>query len=413
MPPLRSSSLVQLASIALLLCLMSSASVSASAAAAAAAAAAPGASSSISAVNAPTTPLRVVTVNVLFEAFYKKYAKTNTTYPAAERMAAFQLALTQPPLSTTDVICFQEFSQEQALLVNRAGFNVYLSHASRPGGGSAHVATALRRSAFLHPPLEITHVPLETAGSKALLLVLAVHARSGRPLLVANAHVQWSAQRTDYHKHFRVMADVVLSAPGGPPAVLCGDFNTAHTTFTQALVTASCAENAGGGGDAAACGSNSVAAASSRTGPVPAQPPLPLLNAVADVPFTSLSSHNTPLIIDHVWYFEGGGAAGGASAVPALTRRPFATSPSIVVPATPDEMVRHAPAAASGGQAGAAGAHTPDFQTYFSDHAIVCADFELRAVQGWPVRGAQLAAAVAAEAQHLARTVSLVHDLTV
>jgi len=254
-----------------------------------------------------------------------------------------------------------EFAYDQAELLRNAGFDVFLSANDRPHA-AAFVATALRRGSFRMPPIEVTTVPLELPlGSKTLLLVHAVHHASGRPLVLANAHVPWCRNAVEFEPVFRLIVRTVLGAPSAAHAVLCGDFNTTHESFAAAL---------------------------------PADPPR-IINVIPDVAFSSLGPSNRASAIDHMWYVSrkepaAAGEEGGGHGCPPLMRAPTS---SIVVPNSPDELVRHADAT------NADGTLKPAYQSYFSDHATVAADCLLSHSMEGPQPGDLLRAAQEAERQ--------------
>lgn len=352
--------------------------------------------------------LRVATCNVLFESFYVKYTKTQTTFPAAQRAASFERAMQMPPLADADVIMFQEFAHPQIDVVRSAGFEVMLvdSAAGHARTRTAYVATAFRRSAFYFPAHDSEAVPLEDSpSSKTLLVHSMVHAHTGQIISFGNAHVPWSSNEQNFHRYFSMMKAIMRSVPA---SIFCGDFNAEHRVFAAAKQVA-CEKDDGaaadGGGivenmsfpgfvSATAVYEASAAAASSKADSeqntddkerklVASANSAPqdgakkngnddndddepaavaIKNAVANAPHTALSPNNHAHSIDHCWFTNRGGF---------LVRRPGADP--IVVPENADDFVRH------GSKPGAA-----DYSWYFSDHAIVVADFEVRRLPGWP-----------------------------
>ena len=89
------------------------------------------------------------------------------------------------------------------------------------------------------------------------------------------------------------------------------------------------------------------------------------LNAIPDVKFTSLSPSNFTTCIDQIWYYQKDSAI--------FKRKDIDEGPTIVEPNDPNALIRHSP---QNGQ--------PDYQTYFSDHAMVFVEFEVAVAPSFP-----------------------------
>jgi endonuclease/exonuclease/phosphatase family metal-dependent hydrolase len=283
--------------------------------------------------------MRICTFNMLYERHYAKYARV-PLMPADEREQILRATLGDL-CRRCDVLCLQECHYHSTTFADIAASHHFL----RANGNSGEtVAIAYRRDRFDadESSLVVNSFINARTGQRepkcALTVTLFDKTNGGRPMRITSTHVPWDA--VSAAPVFDQLADFTAARTNATiDAVVCGDFNLEDRRGKDLLVA---------------------------TFP----PEQGWIDASAGLSATVCSARGTFDKIDFVF------ARRAVSTFPDAADAPFTAEPPSKEPATAEELIKHAPLAASTRATLANPTdplHDSPFGRFPSDHAAVIA----------------------------------------